>query len=378
MPGQAPAPRRGITDLVADWMKRQFLPPPEVQQTAQIVRERIGQERERQQLPGVFNALPQLQALVANWLTQSAVDTTTPGGAALSVTDIGPVAKAASVPALALASVLAKRAPKAVSGAVQKGIRAFHGSPHDFDRFDLSKIGTGEGAQAYGHGLYFADKEATAKAYRDQLAGRIPLGAAGPSDSAHVAAAQDFLTRGASPDAALVGLKQAYPGASDDELRLAIHAANPGRMYEVNINADPDTLLDWDKPLGQQSPQVREALARDWLAHPEDHARQTGRQIYDATAMGQRDVAIGRGRNQDTTLPAVQAAASRALRESGIPGIKYLDQGSRSAGEGTRNYVIFDDSIIDILRKYGLLMGAGTAAAASQAQRPQPTMMGRQ
>ena len=38
-----------------------------------------------------------------------------------------------------------------------KGIKAYHGSPHDFDKFDLSKIGTGEGAQAYGHGLYFAE-----------------------------------------------------------------------------------------------------------------------------------------------------------------------------------------------------------------------------
>ena len=45
-------------------------------------------------------------------------------------------------------------------------IKAYHGSPHDFDAFDLSKIGTGEGAQAYGHGLYFAENEAIAKAYR--------------------------------------------------------------------------------------------------------------------------------------------------------------------------------------------------------------------
>jgi hypothetical protein len=53
--------------------------------------------------------------------------------------------------------------------AAAKGIRAFHGSPHDFDRFDMSKIGTGEGAQAYGHGLYFAESEGVAKSYRDDL-----------------------------------------------------------------------------------------------------------------------------------------------------------------------------------------------------------------
>ena len=41
-------------------------------------------------------------------------------------------------------------------------ITAYHGSPHSFDQFDLSKIGTGEGAQSYGSGLYFAENEGTA------------------------------------------------------------------------------------------------------------------------------------------------------------------------------------------------------------------------
>ena len=37
-----------------------------------------------------------------------------------------------------------------------------------------------------------------------------------------------------------------------------------------------------------------------------------------------------------------------------------------AAGEGTRNYVMFSDDMIDILRKYGLaglMAGAGGAAA---------------
>ena len=53
------------------------------------------------------------------------------------------------------------------TGTLSDFITAYHGSPHDFDRFDLSKIGTGEGAQAYGHGLYFAENEGVAKGYRD-------------------------------------------------------------------------------------------------------------------------------------------------------------------------------------------------------------------
>jgi hypothetical protein len=48
-------------------------------------------------------------------------------------------------------------------------IRAYHGSPHDFEKFSMEKIGTGEGAQAYGHGLYFAEKEAVAKDYKKTL-----------------------------------------------------------------------------------------------------------------------------------------------------------------------------------------------------------------
>src|SRR5271166_5742293 len=54
-------------------------------------------------------------------------------------------------------------------GAAGGGIRAFHGSPYDFERFDLSKIGTGEGAQAYGHGLYFAENPRVAAEYRTNL-----------------------------------------------------------------------------------------------------------------------------------------------------------------------------------------------------------------
>lgn len=47
------------------------------------------------------------------------------------------------------------------------------------------------------------------------------------------------------------------------------------------------------------------------------------------------------------------------MREAGIPGIRYYDQGSRTAGEGTRNYVVFDDNLVSIVKKYGV---AGAAA----------------
>ena len=56
------------------------------------------------------------------------------------------------------------------------------------------------------------------------------------------------------------------------------------------------------------------------------------------------------------------------MRDFKVPGIRYLDQGSRADGVGTSNYVMFDDSLIDILRKYGIagLPAAGVGAGLMQ------------
>ena len=59
-----------------------------------------------------------------------------------------------------------------ITKAGKKIIEAWHGSPHKFDKFSMDKIGTGEGAQAYGHGLYFADRRGIAKSYRENLTQR--------------------------------------------------------------------------------------------------------------------------------------------------------------------------------------------------------------
>ncbi|MEY4346333.1 MAG: hypothetical protein RL032_2165, partial [Pseudomonadota bacterium] len=49
----------------------------------------------------------------------------------------------------------------------------WHGSPHRFSKFDASKIGTGEGAQAYGHGLYLAESQKVANEYASKLSNPI-------------------------------------------------------------------------------------------------------------------------------------------------------------------------------------------------------------
>ena len=50
---------------------------------------------------------------------------------------------------------------------------AWHGSPHDFDEFDLGAIGSGEGNQAHGWGLYFAKKKSVSRNYQKVLSKRL-------------------------------------------------------------------------------------------------------------------------------------------------------------------------------------------------------------
>ena len=45
----------------------------------------------------------------------------------------------------------------------------WHGTPHDFDGFDIGAIGTGEGAQVHGYGLYFAQERSTSEGYKERL-----------------------------------------------------------------------------------------------------------------------------------------------------------------------------------------------------------------
>lgn len=259
--------------------------------------------------------------------------------------------------------MVSKAMREAAEAAPSPGITAYHGSPHTFDQFSLDKIGTGEGAQAYGHGLYFAEQEGVAKNYRDALTNkRIP-------DGEHIDKVAFNVVR-AGPnktDAELVPfVRNAYPNAPDDRIAQAIATARAnqqtGSMYQVRINADPNDFLDWDAPLSGQSEKVRAAASR--LALPDDLPR-VQRQIADGSISGaglyRAPLQIG-GRSD--------APATRAWAEAGIPGIKYLDQGSRGAGEGSRNFVVFDPKIIDIMKRYGVAAPVAAAILAGTVPRP--------
>ena len=301
---------------------------------------------------------------------------------------------------------------RSVTSGITRPIRAFHGSPHDFDRFRMDKIGTGEGAQAYGHGLYFAGNENVARSYRDALlakanepqglrvgntdiqdlysridsrAARMPAKSA-EAEYEKLNALELLMQHGDIPamrEAAKSG--QISPEAlAWMEREIAPNFTRNGRMYEVNLHADPARMLDWDAPLSQQSQAVQDALAKFGIKADPDAMRAYDDALLAAlndTGPSQlprqpSDPLGGAIYENSRIVPGSfrdSPAASAALREVGIPGIRYLDAGSRSAGDGTRNYVMFDDNLIEIVRKYGLagLMALGAAGTAEAGQPPQ-------
>jgi hypothetical protein len=92
---------------------------------------------------------------------------------------------------------------------------------------------------------------------------------------------------------------------------------------------------------------------------PEQRAAPTGRNLYQHL-----------GKGEGFMFAPEWQAASETLRDAGIPGIKYLDQGSRGAGAGTSNYVVFNDQLIDILKRYGLLGAPAGVLGLSAANSP--------
>jgi hypothetical protein len=159
-------------------------------------------------------------------------------------------------------------------------VEAWHGSPHKFDKFDSSKIGTGEGVQAFGHGLYFTDKEEIARHYANKL-GKKPNSVIldgkefSPEFPPLFDEAKEILKNGGTKEdvinraeETLERIKSAKPTwaltqetINDQYKRLSadIEKIKSGDMnyqssrnlYKVTINKGKDDVwLDWDKPVG--------------------------------------------------------------------------------------------------------------------------------
>ncbi len=230
------------------------------------------------------------------------------------------------------------------SGYNPVGMTVWHGSPYKFKAFDASKIGTGEGAQAYGHGLYVAENPEVAKDYQEKLsstggAKRLLSNASNNVDAAIVEAQrkinhyQDLIASGGGGmmERAQHFLQMSNKNLDDLTAMKQGLPENKGAFYKINLPDEHiDKMLDYDAPLKSQP---------DVLAKIRDS-------IDDLDIRKSFDYNVNKGISGANAymnyVPGKNnVERSQTLRNLDIPGIKYLDQTSRDAQDGTRNFVIF-------------------------------------
>jgi len=251
--------------------------------------------------------------------------------------------------------------------------KVWHGSPHDHNKFDSSKIGTGEGAQAFGYGHYFTDSKRIAEWYRNKLSGKRSASFNGIKINPGIygnKALYDYLEDDLAIDRRYqgigVGLKPIFDAvnlgedAFNSARRDALESLNydktnktrrylreqefyerqidflenldfnkgfewdSGKLYETELAPAQEEYLDWDKPLSEQSDFVKQRLI--------NATDKTGEQLY-----------------KSLKKVANQKRASEVLSKLGIRGIRYKAEGGKS---DANNYVIFDDNDIQIVAKY--------------------------
>ena len=325
----------------------------------------------------------------------------------------------ASMALPAYATALRAGAPKAYNALenymVKSGgmipLEAYHGTPHKIEgKFDINKVGTGEGAQAYGHGMYFAENPSVAGEYARNLSNRDMTNQGRLNAHAN---AQRLATVTGDPKYAADDIKFVLESNPNHEQKKLLTETlgflesgaykNPlettGNLYKVDI---PDehipNMLNWDLPINQQSAKVQEIAKqldpnllvdtphlivrgqpRHWtevvdsledLQNPKvikllkkiygeasevmpygDYlaSKMTGEQLY-------RNLSNPTQWSKEAAPYAMKAgmedaAVSAKLNELGVKGIRYKDAMSRDVDGGTSNFVVFDPSTVKILEE---------------------------
>ena len=221
------------------------------------------------------------------------------------------------------------------------GMTTWHGSPHIFEKFDLSKIGSGVGQQAYGKGLYLAESPAFANEFKTNLSGY-----SSGAKSALRQANNDYDQAMAAQAKKLEHYKALIESGGGGDLKRANDflnltqkniddlqamkqgiAENKGALYKVDL---PDThvrrMIDWDAPLKDQPRNVRTL------------AKSLGMDMNDLGG----DLVTKVGKDE---------AGRTIMQKADIRGIKYLNDQNPNARDRTRNFVVFDPNHLTILER---------------------------
>lgn len=256
-------------------------------------------------------------------------------------------------------------------------IKTYHASPHEFDRFDISKIGTGEGMQARGYGHYLSESPKFAEQFMsannpaarhvymvlDRFGGDIKQAIKDTSEQLKLMKkhSQYIVPEAMEKQENTLNILKAKKAGKNTDV---------GSIYETSIQwpdaareaADPlgeHHLLDWDKPLNEQSEFIKNALKNSNFEYGQllgggkifniDSPVKAGHAYEDlASKLDKQKVTEMVGPNAGASKSQKFINASKHLHELGVPGIKY------STNDIT-NYVMFGDEYPQIVNRAGSL-----------------------
>jgi len=270
----------------------------------------------------------------------------------------------------------------------RKELMVFHGSPHKFEKFDHKYMSSGEGGQMMGYGTYLAEHPSVAKTYaprdmvmedkllklyEDAMDFRRPGGEDVFAYEVYERALDHW-----TPKEISEYIKDTYKG--DDLVKAEKALGNFKKMYEesdsylYDIDLPDKTIakmLDSDKTIMEQSDYVISALEDIYpnLSKEINNAKRIKQKLDKTTNKSERDVlfqeyadiknrlgfnlddnAHSLYRDLENTLGS-DKKASKLLEDKGIPGVKFWDGDSRGSGEGTRNFVIFNENSAKVLKR---------------------------
>lgn len=175
----------------------------------------------------------------------------------------------------------------------------------------------------------------------------------------------------------------------NDELK-ALQAINPndvsfaeGKKYQVRLDVSPEELLNWDVPFDKQTPAAQRAILNTANEITLDDAINLGVDVFDAPYNGDEaaaldaakkilldDFSVNRFLNTWSDIRGSDGVGEELLAKNGLKGITYkADQGPTArdpSSGGPSNYVIFDDKLINIMKKYGIVGPVAVTGIASQ------------
>ena len=286
-------------------------------------------------------------------------------------------------------------------------ITALHASPHSFRKFSTDFMGKGEGAQAYGWGLYFATNPKVNRHYLDQFKTvlspptlrfrdmdsrdmntwakvftdyfladnsewdpeivRKEIASYFKPSHIHHFANQENLKRVSQNIVNNTNLVFPEESSRSDSVKIGLEfnqwlldhldeiEIRPGMSsssnYKVELNVDDSVLLDWDRPFSEQSETVKEALAGE-LAQRVGCTKEVALEslLMEGRRFTGQQIYVGLCEGFARDWEKGMKKASLALRKFGIKGIRYADGYTRGKAEEeqTYNYVIFDGNDIKI------------------------------